>query len=111
MLYGKHWDPNREPCFLPDLKGDSPADPNLLKLRLFGLVVKAVFTLPISSAIAEMLFSRSTHAAPPTRSAAILQLSARCRCPFWYLEPRAPSQWTAVVPGDTQDNNMQARSR
>ena len=59
MLYGEHWDPNREPCFSPDLKGDSPADPNFLKLPLFGLFVKAVFTLPISSAIVEMLFSRS----------------------------------------------------
>ena len=74
MLYGEHWDPNREPCFSPDLKGDSPADPNFLKLRLFGLFVKAVFTLPISSAIVEMLFSRSAHAAPPTRGAVVTML-------------------------------------
>ena len=59
MMYGKHRDPNREPCSSPDLKGDSPADPNFVKLRLFGLFVKAVFTLPILSAIIEMLFSRS----------------------------------------------------
>ena len=78
MLYGEHWDPNREPAFSPDLKGESPADPNFLKLPLFGLFVKAVFTLPISSAIVEMLFSRSAHAAPPTRGAAVtLLLSVR----------------------------------
>ena len=74
MLYGEHWDPNREPAFSPDLKGESPADPNFLKLPLFGLFVKAVFTLPISSAIVEMLFSRSAHAAPPTRGAAVTLL-------------------------------------
>ena len=74
MLYGEHWDPNREPCFSPGLKGDSPADPNFLKLPLFGLFVKAVFTLPISSAIVEMLFSRSAHAAPPTRGAVVTML-------------------------------------
>ena len=74
MLYGEHWDPNREPSFSPDLKGESPADPNFLKLPLFGLFVKAVFTLPISSAIVEMLFSRSAHAAPPTRGAAVTLL-------------------------------------
>jgi hypothetical protein len=74
MLYGEHWDPNREPCFSPDLKGDSPADPNFLKLPLFGLFVKAVFTLPISSAIVEMLFSRSAHAAPPTHGATVTLL-------------------------------------
>ena len=74
MLYGEHWDPSRELCFSPDLKGDSPADPNFLKLPLFGLFVKAVFTLPISSAIVEMLFSRSAHAAPPTRGAAVTLL-------------------------------------
>ena len=74
MLYGKHRDPNREPCSSPDLKGDSPADPNFVKLRLFGLFVKAVFTLPISSAIVEMLFSRSAHAAPPTRGATVTLL-------------------------------------
>ena len=44
MLCGEHWDPNREPCVSPDLKGDSPADPNFLKLRLFGMFVKAVFS-------------------------------------------------------------------
>ena len=74
MLYGEHCDPNREPCFSPDLKGDSPADPNFLKLPLFGLFVKAVFTLPISSAIVEMLFSRCDHAAPPTHGATVTLL-------------------------------------
>jgi hypothetical protein len=74
MLYGEHWDPNREPCFSPDLKGDSPADPNFLKLPLFGLFVKAVFTLPISSAIVEMLFSRCAHAAPPMHGATVTLL-------------------------------------
>ena len=68
MLYGEHWDPNREPAFSPDLKGESPADPNFLKLPLFGLFVKAVFTLPISSAIVEMLFSQSAHAPPRTHA-------------------------------------------
>jgi hypothetical protein len=48
-----------------------------LKLPLFGLFVKAVFTLPISSAIVEMLFSRSAHAAPPTRGAVVTMFLSR----------------------------------
>jgi hypothetical protein len=41
---------------------------------VFGLFVKAVFTLPISSVTVEMLFSRSAHAAPPTRGATVTLL-------------------------------------
>ena len=92
MLYGEHWDPNREPSFSPDLKGESPADPNFLKLPLFGLFVKAVFTLPISSAIVEMLFSRSAHAAPPTRGAAVtLLLSVRGGGSYAYVRSKSRS--------------------
>jgi hypothetical protein len=66
-LYGEGWDPDLEAAEQPQHPSKhperqavktQPADPNFLKLGVFALFVKAVFTLPISSAIVESLFSK-----------------------------------------------------
>ena len=70
-LYGEGWDPDLEAAEQPQHPSKhperqavktQPADPNFLKLGVFALFVKVVFTLPISSAIVESLFSKY---APP----------------------------------------------
>ena len=54
-LYGEKWDPPLEPE--DQMKGASSGG-KFVKLVRFGMFVKAVFIVPISSAIIESLFSR-----------------------------------------------------
>jgi hypothetical protein len=55
QLYGEKWDPALDPE--GQMKGASSGG-KFVKLARFGLFVKAVFIVPISSAIVESLFSR-----------------------------------------------------
>ena len=55
QLYGEKWDPALDPE--DQMKGASSGG-KFVKLARFGLFVKAVFIVPISSAIVESLFSR-----------------------------------------------------
>ena len=81
-LYGEGWDPDLEaseqpqhPSKHPERQAakTQPADPNFLKLGVFALFVKAVFTLPISSAIVESLFSKYAPLLRTPRLAAFRQ--------------------------------------
>ena len=55
QLYGEKWDPALDP---EDQMKGAPSGGKFVKLARFGLFVKAVFIVPISSAIVESLFSR-----------------------------------------------------
>ena len=66
------------------------ADPNFLKMGVFALFVKAVFTLPISSAIVESLFSKYA-----------LPLCTPCLAAFRQslVEADAPQVWLPALQG------------